>query len=276
MEHGVSIGETLRLRREARGLSLEQAAFQGRVPLRLIQVLESDDYHLVPDALYLIRVLHDYARFLGHDPGEIEREFRAAIRRQTKAAPPPRRETPAQLSVSWRQIRWTGAAIVAVAPIVFIALSLSSQQAIPPIAPPPPDAADHDELAGAQSPLSASRETPPPDEVAVPATTPAPDRPVPEAAAESAPAERKRWRFLLVAEARELTWMAVQSDDGDSRQVLLRAGERARFAADRGFLLTVGNAGGVALSLNGERIPLLGRSGEVVRNLALPAAEARP
>ncbi len=82
--------------------------------------------------------------------------------------------------------------------------------------------------------------------------------------------EKKPWRFLLTARAQEPTWMAVRADGGQNRQVLLQKGQAARFVADTGFVVTVGNAGGVDLSLNGEPVPSLGRSGQIIRNVAIP------
>ena len=291
MDDGGSIGHTLRIRREERSLSMEQAAFQRRVPLRLVQVLESDDYHLVPDAFYLIRVLHDYARFLGLDASVMEHAFRAAIQRHAKPVPMPGPAAPAMPSVSWRHVAWTGAGILVVVPLVFIALSLSSQQVTPP-APSPPRI---------EAPLREDPPAPVSDAKTLPSGEPAPSEPpvmakpialaavarpaehppaverdagfapatTPVAAVEPT-AERKPRRLLLLAEAVEPTWMAVRSDGGEQRQVLLRSGEKVRFGADASFVVTLGNAGGVKLSLNGERLPVLGKSGEVVRNLALP------
>jgi cytoskeleton protein RodZ len=70
--------------------------------------------------------------------------------------------------------------------------------------------------------------------------------------------------------ARELTWLAVRVDGGDEREVLLREGEMVRWGAGQGFLLTVGNAGGVDLVLDGQPVSVPGRRGEVIRNLQLP------
>jgi cytoskeletal protein RodZ len=67
-----TIGQVLRQRREERGLTPEQAAFQSKVPLRLLQALESDDYRLLPDAAYLTRLLHEYARLLKLDCEALE------------------------------------------------------------------------------------------------------------------------------------------------------------------------------------------------------------
>jgi cytoskeleton protein RodZ len=174
--------------------------------------------------------------------------------------------------------------IVVVVPLVFIALSLSSQREMePPVPVSPPEATTTD-----------ARQV---EEAALPPTAASGPEPVAGTSEPAAPAlavatagspgtgeemgkegadERKRWRYLLMAEAREQTWMAVTSDRGERRQVLLRAGEQARFVADEGFLVTVGNAGGVTLTLNGASLPLLGTSGEVVRNLSLPGEGSLP
>ncbi len=65
--------------------------------------------------------------------------------------------------------------------------------------------------------------------------------------------------------------MAVRADGGQEREVLLQKGQTARFSADAGFVVTIGNAGGVELTLNGEPVPSLGASGKVIRDLTLPS-----
>lgn len=70
--------------------------------------------------------------------------------------------------------------------------------------------------------------------------------------------------------------MSVRADGGERRQVLLRAGEEARFVADSGFVVTLGNAGGVNLTLNGAPVPITGKSGDVIRDLALPSVDKGP
>lgn len=66
--------------------------------------------------------------------------------------------------------------------------------------------------------------------------------------------------------------MTVRADGGQEREVLLQKGQIARFVADTGFIVTVGNAGGVEFSLNGQPLPSLGASGQVIRDLAIPPA----
>lgn len=313
----MSIGHTLRQRREERGLTLEQAAFQSKVPLRLLQALEADDYHLLPDALYLIGLLHEYALLLKLDPAALEADFRIAIRRPPRtslaAAPPP----PPPIAIPWRHVVWTAAAILVVTPLVFIVLSLASRKAAD--RPTPPAVAQRpaeeqatgegegggprpDGTAPAESPLpkegteavnAGPEPAGPPVSTSAGSLTPSSPRqpeaprgmpglagltaaPAPPLAAQPPGPPRMPKRFVLTASAVELTWMAVRSDGGERRQVLLQPGQGARFAADMGFLVTLGNAGGVDLRLNGTPVPKPGKSGEVVRDLALPQSETTP
>jgi cytoskeletal protein RodZ len=136
MAEKATIGQILRQHREERGLTPEQAAYQSKVPLRLLQALEADDYHLLPDAGYLIRFLHEYARLLKLDSAALEQEFRRTIHRPpgqslTPVPPPPPPPIP------WKHVAWTGAAILVVTPLVFIVLSLASKRSAER-APAPP------------------------------------------------------------------------------------------------------------------------------------------
>jgi cytoskeleton protein RodZ len=281
MDGQESIGRTLRQRREERGLTLEQAAYQSKVPLRLIEALESDDYHLLPDALYLVRLLHDYAALLELDAAALDAEFREAVRRPPRLSLAPPSATRHDPAIPWKQMLWTVVAILVVTPLVFIALSLASKraqerQAQAPTAEPRIEesrsagdeaVAPSGRLLGSVIPSSASvadsaAEAPPPP------TAAAAEPPTPigtAAASEAAPA-----RHVLVVRAHEPTWLSVRPDKGERRQLLMQPGQAARFGAEAGFQVTVGNAGGVALWLNGAPLPSLGPSGGVIRDLILP------
>jgi cytoskeleton protein RodZ len=280
MDQQGSIGQTLRQRREERGLTVEQAAYQSKVPLRLVQALESDDYHLLPDALYLIRLLHEYAAFLQLDVSALDDEFRRAVRRPPY--PPLVPPAPARtVVIPWKQALWTVAAILVVTPLVFIALSLASKRtqeraAQAPVAEPRAEesrqAAEEasgipNRLLGSVAPSTAHS----PDLAAGqgPATTVRKDGDM-AALAVDVGAETGPARHILIVRAQESTWLSIRSDRGERRQVLLQPGQAARFGAETMFRVTVGNAGGVSLWLDGAPFPLQGRSGEVIRDLALP------
>jgi hypothetical protein len=73
-----------------------------------------------------------------------------------------------------------------------------------------------------------------------------------------------------VIRAVEPTWVRVQTDEGRIAEELLPAGASREWAAERRFLLTIGNAGGVELTLNGKALPSLGPKGTVIQRLELP------
>jgi cytoskeleton protein RodZ len=285
MPEKMSIGQMLRKHREDRGLTPEQAAYQSKVPLRLLQALEADDYRLLPDPAYLIRLLHEYALLLKLDPKALEAEFRSAIRRPPGASLVAIPSQPPPAPIPWKQVLWTAAAILVVTPLVFIALSLASKRAAERPALPQAARPERSRVE-AEAPAMPDRLPAMPPEGVQPEETggtgagPAPPprgfeaaRPGQQAPAiASAQAERRLRRFLLTAHALEPTWMVVRGDGGEQREVLLQKGQTARFVADAGFVVTVGNAGGVELSLNGKLMPSLGASGQVVRDLAIPPA----
>jgi cytoskeleton protein RodZ len=307
MSEGASIGQVFRQRREARGLTDAQAAFQSKIPLRLLQALESDDYHLLPDPMYLIRFLHEYALFLKLDPAPIEADFHAATRRPPRAslaaAPPP----PPMPTIPWKQVLWTVAAIVVVIPLAFIALSLSARRL--PEAPPPVQGPERS--VEEQAPESGDVGMPDRNPALLPESPQAPEAPTKQAAEETPkspvtsdagagaspegvtarlsepavplagteppsqlPSPSSAARLVLTIRATELAWVSVRSDTAGRRQLLLKSGQITSFDADKGFVVTLGNAGGVALSLNGMPVPVRGKSGEVIRNLAIPLAKS--
>jgi cytoskeleton protein RodZ len=78
---------------------------------------------------------------------------------------------------------------------------------------------------------------------------------------------------LLRVQAKETTWIHVIIDGEQEKDVLLQPGEKVEWSAQKGFVLTLGNAGGSELTFNGKDLPPLGASGQVIRDLRLPSAE---
>ena len=66
-----------------------------------------------------------------------------------------------------------------------------------------------------------------------------------------------------------MTWVVIRSDEDNPREVLLQPGEVVRWQARDRFLLTLGNAGGVEVRLNGELQGPYGETGVVVRDVEL-------
>ena len=60
-------GQLLREAREARGVSLETVHDCTKIPIRLLEALERDEYHKVSDELYVRSFLRSYSTWLGLD-----------------------------------------------------------------------------------------------------------------------------------------------------------------------------------------------------------------
>lgn len=255
-----TVGQLLREAREAKGISREEAATATRIKSVFLGAMEDDDYHLLPDERYLLRFLGEYASFLELNPQEIQRRFSQQIVRgsDSLAVFPAKRV----VTLSLRHLFLGLIMLAFLIPSVFIVLSLLSKQPQDTRGPALPE--------GSQSVKAAPLlETPPDSPETVPASPTAaatpvlPDRPV------SAP-EVPEARHTLRVEAKEMTWMLVTVDDGETQDVLLQAGEVWVWRAERDFIVTVGNAGGVALILDDHPLGPLGEPGLVIRNLRLP------
>lgn len=80
----------------------------------------------------------------------------------------------------------------------------------------------------------------------------------------------------LFIEALEQSWVMVLMDDNEvPQEIILEEGEDFTFYAKEKFLVTLGNAGGVYMSLNGEALDSFGKSGQVVRNILLMAKDKK-
>jgi hypothetical protein len=76
--------------------------------------------------------------------------------------------------------------------------------------------------------------------------------------------------YRLIARTHETTWIRVRTEDGRTSEETVPAGEVREWVSDRPFVLTVGNAGGVSLELNGRVLPPLGARGAVIQRLVIP------
>src|SRR5574337_172218 len=270
-----TVGPLLQGARTAKGLTIEAAAAASKVPLSFIRLMEQEQFHLVPDPMYLIRFLTEYATFLGLDPKQVAAQMKDqvnAVRVSDLSHPTPSIGSRIDLR------RWALYLLpaVVVIPLFFIGLSLLSGR---PSAPPP---APQPEMPGSQSaapptPEAGTATLPGPQTTAVGTEQPEgvnPTSPITDPAAQRPQGPPPRYR--LKAEAKETTWLGVSADGAPRKGVLLRSGETAQWSANDGFVVTIGNSGGVALMLNGKPISLKGARGQVIQNLALPESSGPP
>ena len=75
--------------------------------------------------------------------------------------------------------------------------------------------------------------------------------------------------FELTIDALATTWLKVTPDDGPPKEYTLHEGNQKEFQVSSQVQLSIGNAGGIALTVNGQPYPIAGKSGEVV-HLTIP------
>jgi cytoskeleton protein RodZ len=292
VEERSHIAEALRAARERLELTIERAAADAGVPLRYARLLEGETPSGigVSDELYLIPFFRRYATALGLPAEELLPDFLGQVHdlaAPTGATPHVRPRVRAGSTAFWRPL----AVVLAVTAATVVILrhaperpsvdddhwseperaaraagtdapnsGVATESARDDAAPSAPASAGLD----ATNDGAASASGP----AAAPATIIAP-HPASGHSRESVPRELK----IVAAEE---TWLSLAIDDEPKHEVLLQPGEARTWNAARSFTLTVGNAGGITVALDGRELPPLGRSGQVLRNLRLPDGDTSP
>jgi cytoskeleton protein RodZ len=269
------VGGDLRLARERLGWTLPSVAAQLRIRLPFLEAIEEGRLGDLPGNAYAVGFLRTYAGAVGLDPDEVSRRFRAEaadVNRKTELsfpAPVPERGVPAGAVVL------VGLVLVAGAYVGWYRLSGSNAprvevvQAVPErlgaLAPVPTPATP-----GNTAPVTVVV-PPPPVPVLVPTISPlAVPPPVPAATAGAPAAPPAPDGGRLVVRAKAEAWVQVRDKAGPLVfNRTMRAGETWPVPNKPGLLLTVGNAGGTEVLLDGVSTASLGADGVVRRDLPL-------
>jgi len=279
----VTLGAYLRSLREAKGSSLEDMARSTRVGIRHLEALEEERLADLPSPVFVRGFIRAYCSFLRESPETALAHYQelAGERAAVEAATAPLRPRSTRASSSVL----LGLALLLVLGIGLAVLNLTIKRqpetpvATPKIKPqpaaepaPPPAVSPRGAAAPPAQPpaLAAERARPASPAAPAPPATPA----APAVAAPTAAPKAVVGSQRLVIKAVEPTWIRVQTDEGRIAEELLPAGASREWTADRRFLVTIGDAGGVELTLNGRSLPPLGPKGTVIRRLELPQPPA--
>jgi cytoskeleton protein RodZ len=288
-----SVGSYLREIRDRRGVSLEEIARTTRVLHRYLEALEADEFATLPAPVFTKGFIRAYCQALGVSPDEA---FALYEERPGETGEGPRSQVPegraaqapAPAAVESRQRggseaaegRGRGAVLASFVMLVVLGLGLFAltvwlQPARDPRGEiPATTSVGGPRPAAGQGPEggkgTSSSAAPTGDHQA-----PVPARPevAPAPAAAEAPVRISGVTspYRLVARTSEKTWVRVRTEDGRMSEENIPAGETREWVSNRPFVLTIGNAGGVALELNGRRVPQLGPRGAVIERLVLPS-----
>jgi cytoskeleton protein RodZ len=70
-----SLGKVITEARERKGMSRDQVINEAHLPAHYVKMIETDNYDLISDRLYLVPFLRRYATFLGLDAEEVASRF---------------------------------------------------------------------------------------------------------------------------------------------------------------------------------------------------------
>ncbi len=283
-----SIGDTLRRERLRRGWELEPIAAETKIGLHLLQAIEADQFDRLPGGVFARNFTRQYARLLGLDEEDIIHAFRQQF--EEPAEPQPEREPspPAHLprlpaledfrerfrsDSSLSAFVWLVIVIVACAGVYsFWQRTRHAPGSVRTAAAEPKPTRRVSQPASVRPGVSVApaRETQKADfrpaevsvtgAIRVPART-APEPPSAVSAAADAQKEVSASPLQVAFMASEPVWVSIKSDGARAYTGTLE-GQR-RFDATRKMTVLVGNAGSLAVSLNGNPVGPIGARGEI-------------
>jgi cytoskeleton protein RodZ len=269
----MTLGAFLVARREARGLSVADLARTTRIAPGVVQDLETDQLDKLPAGVYVRGFIRAYCGAVGAPPDEALALYEAALgaRREATAAPalaPPPRAILRGPSAKPSGPRQAAGLAMGLAVMLLLAAALYPFGAAWLTRS---RATSDGGGAGDVAPVRvAAMPTPSPGTVsAPPASASGPVKPPDEGA--SGPARASARMRVLVIRADATTWIRVKPDDEPAWVETLAPGTEREWRTAGRFHVTLGNAGGVRLELDGQKLPRLGKPGEVVRDVTLPS-----
>jgi cytoskeleton protein RodZ len=257
---GPGFGDELRRERVVREVSLEEISAATKISVRLLTALEEGDRAKLPAPVFIRGFIRAYCLHLGLDPVEKINAYLAEAQPTSSVSLPPVAK-PGGGSRFLRGRRSTAGTILGVVTAVLLLLGLiaSPEHRRPDI-----------------TSASVSRIEPVSFKNVAPSNEPTPlirdDAPEPmlqsgDAAASSGVA--------LMLQFDEPSWIEISADGEKVFGGTISAGDSRKFEARKTFSITLGNAGGVRVSIDGRPLAPLGRPGQVVRNVVLPDSPSR-
>lgn len=257
MTHGTVLrfGEELRRERLVREITLEEISAATKISVRLLKALEDSDLSRLPAPAFTRGFIRSYAIHIGIDPEEKVCAYLADLAEAAAGTTPSAARVRRRF---WRGRGATAGTLVGGVTAVLLVLGLIARPERRPAARPEKPAARGARLVLKNVALSSE-----PTPVVRPQ----------ERAAAPAPEGDQLVSLLLEFDAD--SWTKLDAAGETLLVGLVRRGETKRFESRGGFQLTLGNAGGVRVTLNGRVLESLGRAGQVVRNLRLPPPSSR-
>ena len=271
----VPAGSSWKERRESMGKTIGQVSAELRIGNRYLAGIEEGNFGDFPERVFSAGFIRSYAKYLSEDPGPVLSEYERSIGVHDDS------DMAAQLRFGWvererergsrRATYSVAAGTVLLLGVILAWVTLRTERRPLPPTPPPAAVALPSQPAteNAAKPGDNATDSAPPgvDNMATPALPSTESAPAPSEPGSSVAAVGETGHlvgpFQLFLEATEQAWVMYSFDDGDPIDVTLYAGDKISIQASRRITLKLGNAGGVAGTLNGRRLPPFGERGQV-------------
>jgi cytoskeletal protein RodZ len=232
-------GEKLRRAREERGISLRQISANTKISVAALEALERNDLSKLPGGLFSRSFVRSYASEVGLDPDQTVHEF--LERFQLEGPPQPERHVATEAEVAQETERH--AAGLAVRAIVAIGAFVALLAFFMP--------------RGGDDAPAASPAPPPRAEVATTAPSTQPAVPAVDDVL------RKTGPMRLEIHPTGPCWIKLTADGEDVFAKLMQAGQKESLVVRDSAVISIGDAGAFAYSIDGRPGKPLGGSGEV-------------
>lgn len=239
-----TIGEQLRAERERKGLSIKEIEAAISIRALYINAIEEGNYSIVPGEVYLKGFIRNYANYLGLNGQEMVASYRQAQEPIVSEVAVAKTPTEPRTRAKDKTDNKSGKLLIISLLVVCVAGSawwlLGNQ---------PPS----------KEPIETKQVQPLPSPTA-PITT-QPTTPV-------APIQSKP--VVIIAKYTEKCWTSVFADGKQIYEGTPQNGETITWEAQKSIAITVGNAGGIDITYNGQSLGKIGQKGEVIAKTYVP------
>ena len=271
-----TIGAVLRDEREKKGLSYAQVSEITKVRQPILEALENESWDKLPSPVFISGFVRSYGRTLGLDEEKIMALYQESG--PVKISPPKPLSEPVKskkasfimlvfllLAMSSFYFLWKGFSIRENPEVIPKKISTveiepkkseSSQESHNSAMVKPPSKQDQPdpeiEIIDDPDLIKKTHDLLEEDNKPIKYTAPV------ESTEIIAP------ELILKAIIREETWVKIFIDDKDPREYIFQPGRRFQWTAEKGFELMIGNAAGIDLKLNGEKVEKPTTAGQVI------------
>ena len=241
-----SIGQELKRERELRGISLKEIADSTKINIRFLRALEEDRFDMLPEKFFTRGIIRSYANYIGLDEQSVLNTYLEGLQAKEKQQGPEEDKRSIAIEDSEPlQDNKKSILLFVLMVLVILALTVILYIVSQKDEEPPPSSSKIQSVAAK---IQEKTTAPPPAKKEEPEIE-----------------EGLTMEFTVQQE----TWIEVFADQEMLDSGIKYPGERLRYKARNEFLIHIGNAGGIAYTINNQEGIKFGEQGAVRRDIMI-------